>query len=343
MNSPYLKGIINLFSFPPRHFIPTLNSYLHAFFKTKQASLPMEIQIEPSAVCNLHCRMCSLNKSHQPLKFLTPESLSLIIKKLKPISINLTGMGETLLNPYFGQLLRLCSQNKISTTFITNLQLLNKKHLYYLKKYPVKYIKISMESGIPKKYSQIRAGADYSLLVKNLKLLKQFVVKNSLPTQIIINVVLLDFNLKDIRHLTKIFDLADSLNIDTVSTQNIHQISPYINHLYESGKIKTIFQNLESYAQNHHLKVTFPSTVIKNKQCYYPWIYPQITASGDILPCCIIPQFIDYDTALSRFSFGNIVRQDSNSVWNGDSAKKFRQNHQHYSFCRNCSKNKGIL
>jgi len=342
-NKTLIRGINNLLLLKNKNKLAYLLNYLTAFLKTPIAAHPLEIQVEPSAICNLKCKMCSLNKSTQPKKFLTPKDLSTILEKFKVNSVNLTGMGETLLNPYFDQLLKVCFDKNVKSSFITNIQLLNQKHLQAIKKYPPATISISMESGYPKTYNRIRSGADFENTHSKISELTKFISKNSLNTEVIINIVYLDFNLKNLNHLKKIIDLAASFNIKKITSQNINVLSPYIKKLYLTQKINSKFIEIKNYAESKKIELILPSTVISKGKCYYPWVYPQLTATGEILPCCIIPQFGNYDNIIKKYSFGNILTTSVNKSWNSKIARIFRLNYQKDNFCKNCTKNKGIL
>jgi len=343
INKTFYKGFINLISSNNSRKIDTIFNYALAYLKFPVVTHPLEIQIEPSAICNLKCKMCTLNKSTFVKKFLTPNDLSIILDKFRVRSVNLTGMGETLLNPYFEELLKICFDRHIKISFITNIQLLSKKHLDAIKKYPPTSISVSIESGYPKKYNQIRAGADYKNTITKIINLQKIIKSNSLNTEVIINLVYLDFNLKNLNHLKKIIRLASTLHIKKITSQNIHILSPYIKKLYQTKKIKIIFNELKKYAQSKNIDFVFTSTTISKGKCYYPWVYPQITATGEILPCCVIPQFGRYNDIVNKYSFGNILTDSLNKTWNGKKARKFRQSYQNNPFCKNCTKNKGIL
>jgi len=341
-NKTLYLGLKNLVT-SKNNILDTFLNYFCAFFKTPFSTHPQEMQIEPSAVCNLKCLMCTLNKSQNRNKFLTPKNLSIILEKFKVSSINLTGMGEILLNPYFEQLLKVCFEKNVKYSFITNIQLLNKKHLDAIKKYPPTSISISMESGLTYKYNSIRKGASLAITLNKIKELTNFINKNSLSTQIIINIVFLDFNLKDIRHIKKIIDLAFKLKINKITSQNINVMSPYIKKLYQTKKIKKIFTEIEQYSDSKNIEIILPSTIISSGKCYYPWVYPQVTATGEVLPCCIIPQFGDYDQIVKKYSFGNILNNPLIKIWNSAKAKSFRKNYQKNPLCRYCTKNQGVL
>jgi MoaA/NifB/PqqE/SkfB family radical SAM enzyme len=104
-----------------------------------------------------------------------------------------------------------------------------------------------------------------------------------------------------------------------------------------------IRDRIKQYSNSKNIEIILPSTIISKGKCYYPWVYPQVTATGEVLPCCIIPQFGDYDHIIQKYSFGNILNTPFNTIWNGFKAKLFRKKYQQDSFCQHCTKNQGIL
>lgn len=127
-----------------------------------------------------------------------------------------------------------------------------------------------METGYPKKYNQIRAGADYKNTIIKITDLQNLIKNNSLNTEVIINLVYLDFNLKNLNHLKKIIRVASRLNIKKITSQNINVLSPYIKRLYLSKKIYSKFNEIKVYAQNKDIELILPSTSISKGKCYYP-------------------------------------------------------------------------
>lgn len=67
--------------------------------------------------------------------------------------------------------------------------------------------------------------------------------------------------------------------------------------------------------------------------CTFPFEYAEIHSIGKVHPCC--PNYCDY------YSFGNILEQSFDEIWNGESAKKFRRTilnntceHCHVKICQ---------
>lgn len=351
------KGIYNLilglFSLPQKrsYFFKILANYFFAFLKiSKNVPYPIEMQIEPSTVCNLHCQICSLRNNSIPKnRFLNVENFSKLLEELKSLkSINFTGMGESLLNPNLAEMIKLASSNSIETSLITNAMLLNQKMINSLIDSGLDKISISMESSDSDIYEKFRVGAKFKTLNKNLDDLKNEIKKRKSKLKIIINVVLLPETLSDVSHIRRIIDFAHNKNIKIITLQFPHNIYNFGLNQYFNNNGKTLhglFDDLKNYSKKKDVSINFPQNKIKKKKCYYPWIYPQITASGELMPCCIIPQFGKYDEIVKKFSFGNVFEKSFSKVWNSPKAILFRRKlaKNPNNYCLKCSKYLGIL
>lgn len=342
---PIFRGFNNLLHASPSQLgltYKTYRNYLYALFKAKKATLPVEIQIEPSSVCNLKCKICNLSKSNEKTKFLKPTDLTRLIKQIKPLkSINFTGMGESLLNPDLITLIKIAHHHQIQTSLITNGQLLTRSISNKLVGEKVNAISFSIDSGNPTTYEQIRLGAKYETLINNIKYLVATNKIHKSPIKIIINVVLLKTNLTELSHIYKIIDLAKKIGIRYITFQNPN----IMDHNFTNKTIKQKYRSILSYSKQNNISITLPEIKINKNCCYYPWIYPQITASGELLPCCIIPQFDQYQKIINNYSFGNIFSDNFINVWNSKKASIFRNSLKNNPslYCQQCTKYQGRL
>jgi len=267
-----------------------LGNYFFAFLKiSENVPLPLEFQIEPSAVCNLRCQACSFKDSKKTdNSFLSKENFIKLIGEMAFIkTINFTGIGESLLNKNLSGLIKIAKNKKIQTLLITNGQLLNKKTVEDLLKSGLDKISISVESGKVDYYEKIRMGAKFEILKNNIILLEKAIEKNNSNLQVIINAMLLPETLKDISHLVKLIDLASLCKVNLITMQFPHNIHDFGIQNYfgkDKEKLRKTFNILKHYGEEKKIAVNFPSVNYKKGQCYYPWIYPQITSSGELLP-----------------------------------------------------------
>lgn len=331
----------------PRQFF----NYLWAYFKFPFfVPRPVEAQIEPSLRCNLSCKMCNIDKTIKLGSFLSPQKFASLLKQLLPAkSINLTGMGESLLNQDLEKLISEAKAHNVETIFITNAQLLTPARIESIISSKVVRVVVSMESGEPKAFESTRLGAKFDRFKNNVMQLTQAAKKRNSPLTVMINVVLLPHNLKDLTHIYKIFEFAKECAVEEVSFQNANDIFYYKTKDYYFSKKKLLAKKLDAIrkaADEYGLKIHLPPTEIKRGSCYYPWIYPQITASGELLPCCLMPQFADFDEMVKKYSFGNVFSEGFGKAWNSPKAALFRKSlaqNKPNKHCRNCSKYLGIL
>lgn len=347
-----VKNIISSFKERSFRLAPRLAcNYLWTFLKIPLwVPNPLEIQLEPSCRCNLNCRMCSLKQVKTKENFLTQNNFEKLLREIIPLrTINFTGLGESLLNQQLEDFISKAHEAKVRTFFITNGQLLSLTRIKKLINSGIDRISISMESGDPSTYESIRKGAKFSKLKTNIEILNQIKKGFNPLLKFSINVVLLKQNIEDVRQIYKIIDFASQHEVGEITFQNPHniftcQIADYF--FEKKDYLKKILQMIKNYASKRDIEVLLPSIDIKEGSCYYPWVYPQITAGGELMPCCVIFQFGSYNDIINKFSFGNIFKNKFKEVWNGRRAVNFRTNllrKKPNEYCRKCSKYLGIL
>ena len=209
-------------------------------------------------------------------------------------------------------------------------------------------IVISLESADPKTYENIRRGASFEKLKINIQHLVKAQKILSPKTNIVFNTVLLKSNISKIENIYKIIDFSKSLDIYKITFQNPFNLSDtgLKNYIKETDILKVKYNLIYQYANKKGISITLPSTDIIENTCYYPWILPQITSSGEMLPCCVIPQYGPYSKVISKYSFGNITSNSFISIWRSKKANKFRQQlntNRPPRPCKNCPKYLHVL
>jgi radical SAM protein with 4Fe4S-binding SPASM domain len=333
-----------------RHVARTTLNYASAIFRTASVpAKPSEIQIEPSSKCNLDCRMCNINKDIETA-ILTPERFERWLTELVPLrSLNLTGLGESLMNKNISTLIRMARERGIRTALISNGLLLTEFRIRGLVESGLNSISISIESADPRTYETIREGGSFQLLLNNLKLLGDAARCNHFQPEVLLNVVLLKQNLEQPDNIFQIIDLAAECWIRKITFQNVNDTALYGTADWFSARkpeLEALFERIRQYAASRNVEVCLPSCDIRPGSCYYPWVYPYITAFGDVLPCCVLPQFGKYPEASLKYSFGNINQTPFADIWNGAQARSFREqlaSRQPVEYCQRCSKYQNIL
>lgn len=342
------EKIVSVWQSPQKRRLPSvISSYIWALGKvSSRVPLPSEIQLEVSSFCNLHCGMCTLkDRNYLKLYFSVEKLFDRLLDQLPGLmSINFTGIGESLLHKDLELFVQKAKSRNIKTAVVTNAMLLTKERLDSLIRSKIDSVAISIETANPKKYEEIRRGASFARLLDNLEHIAK--AKNKTATKFSFNVCLFRDTIQNIHEIMMIIDLAHKYQIREISFQNTHDAILNIRDVIESGSFRKKIKMISEYAARFNITCSFPSGEIKKDSCYYPWIYPYITSSGEMLPCCVIPQFGDYAEIISQFSFGNIFENPVREVWNSERAVNFRRKlskRKPISHCSNCSKYWNIL
>lgn len=336
-----------------RLFLRMLLNYLSAYLRfSAWVPLPVEIQVEPSSVCNLKCSMCivSIMLPQAGVTSISSSDFSNLLNQLPSLrAVNLTGIGESLLNRGLEEMIAAARQEGIRVSFITNGQLLDEGRAEKVIQSGVETISFSLEAAQGEPYERIRRGASWAKLEKNITFLLEKIKEKGAKTAVVLNVVLLKESLENPAHLRQIIDFASRLGVKNVTLQNPHDLEANGTLIYFKEKkesLEKLFRELRAYAAERRVNVTLPNTTIKEGSCYYPWVYPQITAAGELLPCCLLSQFDKPEAIVGRYSFGNVFKDGFAQSWNSPRAKLFRKSladRQPNEFCRRCSKYLGVL
>ena len=156
---------------------PTMTEPLEQLMATEEfdSSISHHFLIDIVGTCNLKCPSCpvgSFDKSLRPRGTMRAEVFSEIIAKIKQemkgdLLISLYNWGEPSINPEFGQILRLCRENRLTVQVSSNLNF--PRYFDYdafFEYFPDRLI-ISTSGFIPRSYQYTHKGGDFSKFMKN--------------------------------------------------------------------------------------------------------------------------------------------------------------------------------
>jgi radical SAM protein with 4Fe4S-binding SPASM domain len=242
--------------------------------------------------------------------------------------LNLTGLGEALLNPEFFQMVEYAKQKKIYVRFFDNVTLLTEERIQQLFDSGLDEIYLSIDGATKHTYEKIRKGAKYAQVRHNIKTLTREKKKQrrSKPHIFIIMVAMKE----NFREVPEMVILAYQLGVPILFIQGLQTSGKgmateeqLISEL-EPQKIEHIIAEAKRLGDKLGITVLFPDIKPTPHQCFWPWVSCFITVEGDISPCCMINQ-IDRETLLNTYSYGNLFQEDFKELWNNDKAKHFRK------------------
>lgn len=309
--------------------------------ETYSRHFPLEIQVEVSNECNLHCIMCPYHFSIDGSKKFIDLS---ILQKLKPvypyiIKAFLMGAGEPLLHPRFIDIVKMMKSYNIHITFSTNGMLLDSSLAREFVALGVDYVTFSLDGATAATYNSIRRGADFETVIENVTELSRLrdLKKRTKPAIWFAPVMMKN----NVHETVEFIHLAKRLGIQGVHFESLFMVddgSPY-SRFYKKfclanvpeKELHAYFKDVPKTAEELNIMVTsrcFDVSALKaspescpakpsiNKllPCEYPWTSIYINWDGGVRTCCGGAPIL-----------GHLVDSPFEKIWNGETYINFRK------------------
>lgn len=290
-----VKEIVNLYT--------DMNAKLRDIVMRDKRSIDIEellstnvvnLFIEPTNRCNLHCKFCARDNMERNLSSMTFDMFKNVITGLKRGSyITITGNGEPLINPEIYHMIEYASNEGNFVSVITNGTALTDENADKLIASGLSRIQFSFQSIDKSVYEETMLGANYERTLSQI----------------------LNFIYKVRESKSNIF-----ISISTVMTEEnqpfVKQSKDYwmkmpIDNYYE-GELLSLQTNSKMYEQTLDNRMRE-----KYKVCVNPWVCAKINADGSVNPC--VQDFS------SKYIIGNVKENTFNEIINGEEAKRFRK------------------
>ena len=329
-----------------------INCSLYNLFTKKQLpdrcfTSPIHLQVETSRVCNLNCKMCEYSYGKNKGQLLNLENFNKIISQFPYLdSLDLTGIGEPFCNPDFIQMIKSAKDKGVRVEFSTNGTLLDKNNIEELVKLGVDKICFSMDAATKETYENIRIGASFDKVTRNISLLTKEISKtNSKKTKVYLSYIITKENIDEI---VKFPYLAKELGVKNIFYRDLitFDSSPYTKEdtfaAREESVRKEIRDELMSLSVSLGMGIGLSESLLisakpRKKMCYRPWKSCFVDVFGNLYPCCHVTQ---KNRDIMPFSFGNIIGQEDNGIWNGLKYKSLRKGVSHPTqipeLCKGC-------
>jgi radical SAM protein with 4Fe4S-binding SPASM domain len=310
------------------------------------------ITVDISGMCNINCVMCALKGQFDQkgmMSFETFKKLENVLRRVNAISLSCN--CEPLMNKDIIKMIDLCiSTNKnIKVLFSTNGTLLTPDLISRLVGTGLDRIFISIDSADSKTFEQIRNGAQFENVIKNVReLVAQRNARKDSAMKICVRTVASDFN---IHELPAILDLVRELGVDSFSVVGLE---PYFKELADKilyskhnekpkNKCEEVFSVLRRKASEDKMEISLPSLQAvpycscRLQNCVISW-------NGDVSPCSSLSYQRPYwyfgeNSMYPKITFGNINNNDLYDIWNSEKFKKFRTDllgNRLPEYCKKC-------
>ena len=312
----------------------------------KLKSLPLRATLQTTDFCNLNCIMCQIHAQREKhsLQQMAAHDFDKIVQKLFPtlIEVHPTNIGEPLISPWFDYLSQKALEYGVLLDITSNGTLLTEQKIVQILPCLLD-IKISFDGARKETFERIRRGANYELVLKNIKNFIRLRQKIARQASITLQMTLFNFNYQE---LPAVIQIAKDLGVDRVKAYHVFSYSPEIDNfslMNNLEKFEEIRQISIDLAQKLCIKVDIAEPSCSNpaedvqklvhQKCRLPWAECFIDYDGNVYPC----------HTHNHKSFGNIYTEKAESVWNSAYALELRKalitQRIKHTICFNCGNN----
>jgi MoaA/NifB/PqqE/SkfB family radical SAM enzyme len=303
--------------------------------------LPYYIQLAITDVCNLDCGMCPRHHIDTKNAHIDFDVFKKIIDRLDSAEeISLVGLGEPFVYPRIFKAIQYCKSKGLLVKITTNGLLLNtEEKLRDLISSGLDTVTFSVE-GIDNGETDSKVHRNYQVFefIENLIMLKKEL--DSPSPKIVLQAVLIKNRENDVYDIIK---WGAEKGVDRI---NIIRMTKYFETGLERPDVKEekeIFKEFSRLRKKNNIRIDcmqdqffdgLKSVMYKHTKnylridscCTRLMDYPYITQNGDMIPCCVLPDYV----------FGNILDTDIKDVWQSDRFTDFRKNHSKLETCSKC-------
>lgn len=249
-------------------------------------SRPFVFRIDPCSLCNLRCPSCASHQTQTKEKRVMDfDDFATIIAKIRHTALraSLYDMGEPLMHKDIYRMIRLATDNRISTLISTNFNLFGRENLDELFDSGLTVLEPCLDGFSQTAYETYRAGGNVETVKRGIEMVmdRKRSTKSKYP-HVDVQVVLFKHILDE---LSQIEEFLDSCGVDNVTVRQ-ENLGFDATDNGEAGKCKS------------------PAS----KTCFWLYLGMMIRPDGSVYPCC----GRDFD----RFSYGNILHESLDEIWN---------------------------
>jgi len=284
--------------------------------KSRVISYPTFLIVEPSNICNLKCPLCPTGQRLPTARgTMTMSTFTRIVDQLHRYvrHVNLFYLGEPLLCKDLHHMIRYAKDHRMRVTVSSNLNIFDEGIADRLIDSRLDHLVVSLDGTNQETYAKYRVGGDFNEVMMNMAVLTERKRrKASEYPRIILQFVVFKHNEAEVPEIQK---LGKQLGVYVLLRQGA---------LGGEGQSPPMTKDRELASQwltqkkEYHFEYDYfndePS--LKKGACDYLWKVITINWDGTVFPCCWA-----YD---GRDTFGNIVEQDIEEIWNNERFRSAR-------------------
>lgn len=273
----------------------------------------LTLQIEPTAACNLDCKICMRRNLERPITSLSFDNFKRIFDSGNFGYVGLHGWGEPLLNQQLFEMVKYAEAKGVSTNLTTNGTL----------------IRENLDNIFGSGLREIAFGLlhDKELFLQSLPQIEELIREKSKHGSKIPKTYLdITIYKENLFQITDFLRLASELAVDAVILHrlfNVYKVDPSIDYISAEeeeelfAEVRQLVRmlKLETYLPPKH---SFPCRIVKRS------IF--VTAEGKVTPCCFLPEFY----------VGNAFESGVEKIIRSKAYTEFVRNMKKHPICSKC-------
>jgi radical SAM protein with 4Fe4S-binding SPASM domain len=320
------------------------SKFLAGLLSKRAFAGPLFVAIGDRYQCNYSCIFCEWfsplvkKKRHQITSSdcLSVDIYRKLIKELSELGTKVILIGnieEPFLDADLIEKIKYTKEHNLKCFLITNGSCINEENAEHLVNLKLDYLNISLNAGTPETYPRIHTTETqetFKRITKMVSLIERIKEKNKtdLP-RIRLSMVVCNRNYRDV---VTFVELCQKTGVKNALIKRVINVTKEITDELEltpkqEEETKQFLVEALRYAKKHDINMDMEWTewtssqekqANENKPCYYGWLFSVIDADGNVYPCC----FQDRNPTCA---FGNIRKDDFNTVWFSQKYQDFRR------------------
>ncbi|HEX6306150.1 MAG TPA: tungsten cofactor oxidoreductase radical SAM maturase [Anaerolineales bacterium] len=311
-----------------------------------------KLYIEPTTVCNLHCRTCIRNIWEDPIEHMSLETFSSLVESIHELpelkSVVFTSFGEPFTQPRLLEMIATLRKLDLAVTVGTNGLLIKPQIARQLVRLGVDRVVVSIDGGKPETFANVR-GTMLSRVIEGIHQLNAAKRQlGSLYPSLEVEFVALRSNVDELEDLAK---LAQQLQVSRLLVSHVLPYTPelYAEKLYSYHPVppfKASGWALKADAWVMWATVDLPRMHWgAERRCRFVQDHAIVVGwDGGVSPCYALSHNYSYyaidglHKQVSRYELGNVNRQSLADIWMSEDYVRFRSQVKafHFPSCPDC-------
>jgi radical SAM protein with 4Fe4S-binding SPASM domain len=242
-------------------------------------------RIEPCSLCNLRCPSCASHQAETTEKRVMDfDDFAVIISKIRSVALraSLYDMGEPLMHKDIYRMIRLVTDNHISSLISTNFNLFGSENIDDLFDSGLTVLEPCLDGFTQEVYEKYRATGNVETVKRGIQMVMD--------------------------HKRSIKSKYPFVDVQVVLFNHIMHEILQIEEFLQSCKVDNVTFRQENLGFDDSNVQEPKSSGNKSKTCFWLYLGMMIRPDGSVYPCC----GRDFD----RFSYGNILHESLDEIWN---------------------------